>query len=161
MIRRPPRSTLFPYTTLFRSLHRGDLLPAERLARAQPPLARDQLERAVAPSRRGRGRAHDHRLQQTGFANRCLELFECRGIHVTTWLIRIGANVGDRQLDETSLALGFLAGRSQQGFEASTQTTATSKRFRHAGTSGSGSAAGGVGEAGGAAEPPGSTRRIS
>src|SRR5256885_4416370 len=23
MIRRPPRSTLFPYTTLFRSLHRG------------------------------------------------------------------------------------------------------------------------------------------
>src|SRR2546422_7557076 len=24
MIRRPPRSTLFPYTTLFRSLHLGD-----------------------------------------------------------------------------------------------------------------------------------------
>src|SRR3712207_8675364 len=24
MIRRPPRSTLFPYTTLFRSLYRGD-----------------------------------------------------------------------------------------------------------------------------------------
>src|SRR2546430_12221371 len=24
MIRRPPRSTLFPYTTLFRSVHRGD-----------------------------------------------------------------------------------------------------------------------------------------
>src|SRR3712207_7406504 len=28
MIRRPPRSTLFPYTTLFRSLAGGDLLPA-------------------------------------------------------------------------------------------------------------------------------------
>src|SRR2546426_8061717 len=29
MIRRPPRSTLFPYTTLFRSLvrHRADVLP--------------------------------------------------------------------------------------------------------------------------------------
>src|SRR6266478_9082789 len=26
MIRRPPRSTLFPYTTLFRSIRRGDLL---------------------------------------------------------------------------------------------------------------------------------------
>src|SRR5438034_11463046 len=26
MIRRPPRSTLFPYTTLFRSEHRPDLL---------------------------------------------------------------------------------------------------------------------------------------
>src|SRR3712207_8038724 len=25
MIRRPPRSTLFPYTTLFRSMHRGSV----------------------------------------------------------------------------------------------------------------------------------------
>src|SRR5258707_6553567 len=32
MIRRPPRSTLFPYTTLFRSVHRSqqDLAGAER-----------------------------------------------------------------------------------------------------------------------------------
>src|SRR2546422_8403843 len=29
MIRRPPRSTLFPYTTLFRSIHRAEIL--ERL----------------------------------------------------------------------------------------------------------------------------------
>src|SRR3712207_4511011 len=29
MIRRPPRSTLFPYTTLFRSIHRRDALGAE------------------------------------------------------------------------------------------------------------------------------------
>src|SRR3712207_8046606 len=29
MIRRPPRSTLFPYTTLFRSLGEPDLLAAE------------------------------------------------------------------------------------------------------------------------------------
>src|SRR2546422_6747551 len=36
MIRRPPRSTLFPYTTLFRS--RGDDAPEQRLDRA---LARD------------------------------------------------------------------------------------------------------------------------
>src|SRR5256885_12014064 len=39
MIRRPPRSTLFPYTTLFRSLHaallRGDDL--EPLTIADPP----------------------------------------------------------------------------------------------------------------------------
>src|SRR5258708_23606656 len=27
MIRRPPRSTLFPYTTLFRSLQRADVAP--------------------------------------------------------------------------------------------------------------------------------------
>src|SRR2546430_8420045 len=30
MIRRPPRSTLFPYTTLFRSLANGELLRAGR-----------------------------------------------------------------------------------------------------------------------------------
>src|SRR2546427_2210956 len=29
MIRRPPRSTLFPYTTLFRSVHPGDLQTAD------------------------------------------------------------------------------------------------------------------------------------
>src|SRR3712207_4548955 len=40
MIRRPPRSTLFPYTTLFRST--GD--DAERLARALAPM-RDRLTR--------------------------------------------------------------------------------------------------------------------
>src|SRR3712207_9551295 len=47
MIRRPPRSTLFPYTTLFRSRLRkadgtpsgatGHLLAAERLMRDGPP----------------------------------------------------------------------------------------------------------------------------
>src|SRR5256885_12727907 len=31
MIRRPPRSTLFPYTTLFRSFGRGDFLPPGRI----------------------------------------------------------------------------------------------------------------------------------
>src|SRR2546422_7481364 len=45
MIRRPPRSTLFPYTTLFRSerrarpcllCHRGQVL-AELLSRSRPP----------------------------------------------------------------------------------------------------------------------------
>src|SRR5688572_32375103 len=34
MIRRPPRSTLFPYTTLFRSQHRIDQPPLRRNARA-------------------------------------------------------------------------------------------------------------------------------
>src|SRR2546430_15452261 len=39
MIRRPPRSTLFPYTTLFRSLHRErrlHRLPASRKHRSHP-----------------------------------------------------------------------------------------------------------------------------
>src|SRR2546430_11970269 len=35
MIRRPPRSTLFPYTTLFRSAPEDDVVPAEGQADAQ------------------------------------------------------------------------------------------------------------------------------
>src|SRR5688572_32665740 len=34
MIRRPPRSTLFPYTTLFRSIETGDVWNFHRLLRA-------------------------------------------------------------------------------------------------------------------------------
>src|SRR5437016_6585128 len=41
MIRRPPRATLFPYTTLFRSRHRA------------PELLADRLE-VLLPSREGR-----------------------------------------------------------------------------------------------------------
>src|SRR5687767_15490071 len=37
MIRRPPRSTLFPYTTLFRSLDYGSpLVPEKRSLRSEP-----------------------------------------------------------------------------------------------------------------------------
>src|SRR3712207_7410660 len=52
MIRRPPRSTLFPYTTLFRSLpRRADQL----LPRAHPPRGRPRR------ARRDRGRARPDR----------------------------------------------------------------------------------------------------
>src|SRR5258705_5778415 len=37
MIRRPPRSTLFPYTTLFRSHHRSRRQPAVRVVRRAGP----------------------------------------------------------------------------------------------------------------------------
>src|SRR2546427_2576272 len=47
MIRRPPRSTLFPYTTLFRSRRSRTSGPAE--------LLRD-WRRAAGPTRLGRGR---------------------------------------------------------------------------------------------------------
>src|SRR5262249_62073534 len=40
MIRRPPRSTLFPYTTLFRSADRGAGLRAKESARAVAERAR-------------------------------------------------------------------------------------------------------------------------
>src|SRR3712207_9466805 len=55
MIRRPPRSTLFPYTTLFRS-------PADRRPVPQPPSAPAGRLRARAAARgrrdHGRGAAH-------------------------------------------------------------------------------------------------------
>src|SRR3712207_7118855 len=47
MIRRPPRSTLFPYTTLFRSDGPG----AGRERRADPPRGRDGLEQRRTPCR--------------------------------------------------------------------------------------------------------------
>src|SRR3712207_8490584 len=49
MIRRPPRSTLFPYTTLFRSLRPRD----RRRARAQPHPRLDRRPRLVARRRLG------------------------------------------------------------------------------------------------------------
>src|SRR3712207_8032813 len=54
MIRRPPRSTLFPYTTLFRS-HAA--LFRRRRGRPLPPAARPELE-----ARLRRGTARRHRL---------------------------------------------------------------------------------------------------
>src|SRR2546422_2389331 len=55
MIRRPPRSTLFPYTTLFRSLEparvQADELPAARVSedRDRHPLAHDhEIQAAIA-----------------------------------------------------------------------------------------------------------------
>src|SRR3712207_8759808 len=70
MIRRPPRSTLFPYTTLFRSLrvvHRGD--PADRrVLRQRCEVAAACLIRLPSSSARSRrpsscpgsGRSEEH-----------------------------------------------------------------------------------------------------
>src|SRR5258707_2422155 len=53
MIRRPPRSTLFPYTTLFRSPLDGSRPPRPDATAAG---ARDLLECQPPPPRAGRGR---------------------------------------------------------------------------------------------------------
>src|SRR5256885_4755863 len=45
MIRRPPRSTLFPYTTLFRSLRLGETGPELELASDEATRATALLER--------------------------------------------------------------------------------------------------------------------
>src|SRR2546430_1858410 len=51
MIRRPPRSTLFPYTTLFRSLRRG--LAAQKLRVTQATLSRDLQELRLIKTHEG------------------------------------------------------------------------------------------------------------
>src|SRR3712207_7263872 len=60
MIRRPPRSTLFPYTTLFRSLREragpGPLVVVPLLGRADVPVARLPADPARRLDELGEGR---------------------------------------------------------------------------------------------------------
>src|SRR5436309_11882124 len=56
MIRRPPRSTLFPYTTLFRSF--GAPVSQERVQ-----AGRGAASATAAPTRRGRSEEHTSELQ--------------------------------------------------------------------------------------------------
>src|SRR2546425_6870993 len=64
MIRRPPRSTLFPYTTLFRSfavIHPGRDFACERNARARRrPAYREMSPNPDGPVWRGRLRSEEH-----------------------------------------------------------------------------------------------------
>src|SRR5688572_32412104 len=60
MIRRPPRSTLFPYTTLFRSLE----LQNQELAELQRKLAEARAEESkAAPPAPARSEEHTSELQ--------------------------------------------------------------------------------------------------
>src|SRR5438132_13571609 len=85
MIRRPPRSTLFPYTTLFRSrVHRRSLAPSRGSFRAGPRqrgaraerVLRGRLEEPQGPGDGGRGalvrglpvRARAHQLTAAAYA---------------------------------------------------------------------------------------------
>src|SRR5689334_24076632 len=81
MIRRPPRSTLFPYTTLFRSVpgeHRaGDLAvePVRRLARR--PGAIGPLPPDAVGERQGADRSEEHTSElQSQFHLVCRLLLE-------------------------------------------------------------------------------------
>src|SRR3712207_8142201 len=66
MIRRPPRSTLFPYTTLFRSPEGALLRPQDRLLRAAVDLpGRDRQGRAAGAGA-GHGTDGDGRDQLDG-----------------------------------------------------------------------------------------------
>src|SRR5439155_24583991 len=72
MIRRPPRSTLFPYTTLFRSSHHGCTSHRRRRSPAGAWCRLGQWERAedccCSACRRSSGRSEEHtsELQSRG-----------------------------------------------------------------------------------------------
>src|SRR2546427_4914573 len=77
MIRRPPRSTLFPYTTLFRSRARHELRQLDEPARqlATPLLAQAPLASQIEPQQRQRheiGRAHSELQSQSNLVCRLL-----------------------------------------------------------------------------------------
>src|SRR3712207_8025510 len=65
MIRRPPRSTLFPYTTLFRSLRRAGRLGARRLG-DRLPARRERRLRGVGHGSGRRGATPADRLAGGG-----------------------------------------------------------------------------------------------
>src|SRR2546425_4736372 len=98
MIRRPPRSTLFPYTTLFRSLLDGDhTVPADLVHRFGQQAAdlrivgrdgRDVLDVAVALERGGllfdRSEEHTSELQSLAYLVCRLLLEKKKKINVQT-----------------------------------------------------------------------------
>src|SRR5437667_3146571 len=77
MIRRPPRSTLFPYTTLFRSPTAAVLYPVEYSTRVEVHF--DEPQRAVTPGQAAvfydgdlRSEEHTSELQLTNLVCRLL-----------------------------------------------------------------------------------------
>src|SRR5260221_8755706 len=61
MIRRPPRSTLFPYTTLFRSVF--EKRQPHIRGGVHEPLAREEIERKFDSNARYRSEEHTSELQ--------------------------------------------------------------------------------------------------
>src|SRR2546430_7546797 len=91
MIRRPPRSTLFPYTTLFRS----PLAPCRRAVAARRsgvPSGTKRSLRLPAPVHRARSEEHTSELQsQSNLVCRLL-LEKKKNKNSTTFVIDVCAN---------------------------------------------------------------------
>src|SRR5256886_17700671 len=83
MIRRPPRSTLFPYTTLFRSRRNGELVVAAERNAVLHAAHREQLvkEGRVTEHQAGAGRETHHEPHGRR-AGRAAQLAE-RGVPTT------------------------------------------------------------------------------
>src|SRR3712207_7248913 len=94
MIRRPPRSTLFPYTTLFRSLD-GELLDGSR-------------ERVEVPLGGGQGRRHSS-SSATGAASGGPESSRC-----TRWTTRSEEHTSELQSRQYLVCRLLLEKKKQQ-----------------------------------------------
>src|SRR3712207_8540868 len=94
MIRRPPRSTLFPYTTLFRSVpYRGGSSLAEALIKGEVDFALDQLGSVVGQIRDGSLRllAVTNSARDRAFPEvPTLTEGALPGYELTTWSVLVG-----------------------------------------------------------------------
>src|SRR5688572_32454579 len=102
MIRRPPRSTLFPYTTLFRSA--GDPRGAPPRADRTPPQVSAPGSGPEAPRlRASRTRSEEHTSELQSQSNLvCRLLLEKKkkkalsNLHITNYLINILSTIDQR-----------------------------------------------------------------
>src|SRR2546427_247996 len=104
MIRRPPRSTLFPYTTLFRSCFRRELLAHDArhdVHGAARRCGNDEPERLAAPGRAGDGdgdgAAREQRGDGVGQSHVRVSLFRVLASSIESPLSR-DLPLGDRHL---------------------------------------------------------------
>src|SRR2546427_5220447 len=91
MIRRPPRSTLFPFTTLFRSIAVEDGLRELDFVEAQVPdrCAQSRLTNRKADSDPERQQAVDERLAELGLR---------RGVEIEVERLRVHREAGEEDV---------------------------------------------------------------
>src|SRR5258706_2432882 len=93
MIRRPPRSTLFPYTTLFRSaIRRRAPRPARGRGPAQPHTGRDALRagaRQLGPAGEDPARSEEHTSELQSLTNIVCRLLLEKKKHATRSFLQL------------------------------------------------------------------------
>src|SRR6266571_3135477 len=116
MIRRPPRSTLFPYTTLFRSSHRRRSMccgraPHPAPARRHLPRRRESPTRALrrADTRRAEPRARSLAYERENFA---ADAIRVALVEVDPDSARADVDALDAQLDDLAQPLGAILRRA-------------------------------------------------
>src|SRR2546422_6994986 len=102
MIRRPPRSTLFPYTTLFRSVELHDGLAGHRRVDDQHDRGRDEDAEGAPRSDRARGeldvvRSEEHTSELQSRLHLVCRLLLEKKKHVTTDTRRMKSSTRVRQ----------------------------------------------------------------